>query len=423
MSPGFTQEAGQHRGGAQVHKWDRGIMSLTALTAGRRYALGAAVLVACLSLAACGGSSHPHSTTRLVVQKQVTCVTAAGHHVQVAERADGTPQRPVPDRRTGQPLACKASHPTPRKALGSAPDVAACLPQVTTNRPDESVCLFWYNETTLPLTLQTASCGDGHISPGTYDSYPGESYSALPTNTFLTQDFDPSAGEGGNTRVQCTIVWNNQGGGPAFQASFNYDEFSTPTTLAVTATASPGYATPLSAFVVPGNNNMASIVLCDATDPLCSGNYKCPNGSGWMSCEFGPNPSSTDQSSPILSDVSMPGSHDAGTYSLISEPVLDVCASGGNQWEDLAPGVVAAWAQTQANDTYEQASAGSRYFDVRGIDAAPTVAGHLLYSGVRHCPHRALPAGRTSSASSSILRWTGPRTVLSNSARSIPARS
>jgi hypothetical protein len=349
------------------------------------------MFAACLIITACGsGAGSKHA----LAQKQVTCVTASGRHVQVAERADGTPQPLIPDQRTGQPLACKAVAALPPKVIASAArvstsdgsakkvvpasdgagaDVAACLPQVTADRPDESVCLFWYNETTLSLSLQSATCGDGHISPGTYDSYPGESYSALPTNAFLTQDFDPSEGEGGNTRVQCTVVWNDDGGGPAFQASFNYDEFSSPTTLDVSATAAPGYSTPLSAFVVPGNNNMASIVLCDTADPLCSGHYKCPNGSDWMSCQFGPSPSATEQTSPKLSQVSIPGSHDAGTFSLLPPPVLESC--GGKELENLTPGATEAWAKTQANDTYDQANAGSRYFDIRGID----------YHGMRHC--------------------------------------
>ena len=364
-------------------------MKPTSITAGRAAAIGVTALLSCLVLAACGGSSH--SVALLSADAHhVVCVTPADHHVLVAKRANGTPAPLVPDRRTGREIACEVSHTPPPKAVGSAPDVAACLPQVSIEHPEESVCLFWYNETTLNLSLQTASCGDGHISPGTYDSYPGESYSALPSNTFLTQDFDPSEGKGGNTRVQCEVVWNDQGGGPALKASFNYDEFSSPTKLSVTATASPNYSIPLSAFVAPVNNNMASVVLCDQSDPLCSGHYKCPEGDDWMSCEFGSNPATDEKASPILSAVSMPGAHDAGTFSLLPEPVLEPCASGGNEWEDLASPVVEDWAKTQVGDTFEQASAGARYFDVRGIDAEIEIAGKTLLAGVRHC--HTLPA-------------------------------
>jgi hypothetical protein len=370
------------------------MIELTSFAAGCRSTLGAAMLVVCLILTACGSGG---STKHALAQKQLTCVTPAGNHVRVAERADGTPKLPVLDRKSGAALACEAVSVLPPATKGSpkavaasvgsakavaaagpgenpTPDVPACIPQVTIEHPEESVCLFWYNETKLSLTLWSASCGDGHISPGTYDAYPGESYSALPTNSFLTQDFDPSEGEGGNTRVQCTITWNDKGGGPAFEASFNYDEFSSPTKLALSATASPNYATPISAFVSPGsNNNTASIVLCDTEDPLCSGHYKCPEGSDWMSCKFGSSPSKTEQNSPKLSQVSMPGSHDAGTYALKEPTVLEAC--GGKGWEEYVPSVTAAWAKTQASDTYDQASAGSRYFDIRGIDD----------SGMRHC--------------------------------------
>ena len=364
-------------------------MRLTSSAAGRVSAIGAMVLLLCLALAACGGSSHS-SAVLSADAHHVVCVTPSDHHVLVAKRANGAPQPLVPDRRTGRAIACDVSHAPPPKAAGSAPDVAACLPQVSIEHPEESVCLFWYNETTLNLSLQTASCGDGHISPGTYDAYPGESYSALPSNTFLTQDFDPAEGKGGNTRVQCEIVWNDEGGGPALKASFNYDEFSSPEKLAISATASSGYSIPLSAFVAPVNNNMASIVLCDQSDPLCSGHYKCPEGEDWMSCEFGSQPSTNELNSPVLSQVSMPGAHDAGTFSLLPEPVLDPCASNGNQWEDLASPVVEDWAKTQVGNTYEQATAGARYFDVRGIDTDIEIDGKTLLSGVRHC--HTLPA-------------------------------
>jgi hypothetical protein len=231
---------------------------------------------------------------------------------------------------------------------------------LSTQEAEASVCLFWYNETTSALTLSSTNCNDGHIEPGSYDGW-ATSYNSLPANTFLTQDYDPNDGEGGDTRVQCTPTWST-GSGSAAAVNFNMDYYSSPTTLGASVSASaPG----VSVHITQGQEpNTASIVICDSADPYCSGQFRCPNGNDWMQCEFG-NAATTD--SPPMAQVTMPGSHDAGTWGLQGgiTSIIDRC---GGSVVDVAEGVAAAWAQTQDGSAYDQAMAGSRYFDVRGVD-------------------------------------------------------
>jgi hypothetical protein len=153
-------------------------VQVTSTTTSRVIAIATIALLTAVAATACGSS---HSTGQLAAATHAVCLTPSDRHVLVVKRPDGTLEAPVPDRRTSQPLACeqarapasaksvsaKAARFVPTK-VGSAPDTASCLPTATDDRPDESVCLFWYNASTLNLSMYSAHCEDGHISPGTY---------------------------------------------------------------------------------------------------------------------------------------------------------------------------------------------------------------------------------------------------------------
>ena len=272
--------------------------------------------------------------------------------------------------------------PVPSGAAPSASSVSsAATPPCYTGEPNqESICLFWYNETNLTLRMAgVPACAHGHYVTATYDEFP-ETAGQLPGNSFLTQDFDPNQSKGHDTRVNCTEVWDSNGN-PAISINFNYDIFSSPTHLeATTIQVLPAFSGELgyklqngTPTLHNGSYNMAGVMICSLADPQCSGKYPCPNGTAWMACEFGSNPADTPQGSPDLSQVAMPGSHDAGTNT-VSGGIISACSSLP-VLADLDEGLVHSWARAQQYTTYTQANFGSRYFDVRGISD----------TGIRHC--------------------------------------
>jgi hypothetical protein len=312
------------------------------------------------TLAAHSGGSQGRSLSWFLLSLLGVAVVAAAIVGTLGGRADTSAGH-------GQTFEISKSIPPHEgKAIGSSsngstvPECEQYGPANISQQAKASVCLFWYNETTSALTMSSSNCNDGHIQTGSYDGW-ATTYDALPANSFLTQDYDPNDGQGGNTRVQCTPTWS-AGSSAVAGVNFNMDYYDTPTTLGVSvSTSAPG----ISVHITQGQeSNTASIVICDSADPYCSGNFPCPDGNDWMQCEFG-NASTND--SPPMAQVAMPGSHDAGTWGLQGSvtSIIDRC---GGSVVDVAENVAEDWAQTQDGSAYDQAMAGSRYFDVRGVD-------------------------------------------------------
>jgi hypothetical protein len=87
----------------------------------------------------------------------------------------------------------------------------------------------------------------------------------------------------------------------------------------------------------------------------------CTDPTTWMSCMF-------PQGNVALTEITMPGSHDAATYGIDLDQ--DYARNCGSVPEAIPALISGKWARTQDADLGKQAANGSRYFDIRVYFAA-----------------------------------------------------